>query len=71
LVEPIPLIAMAVSGLLALLLWPLAKASGKASGDRMRRLGEDLRQGRSRGFLVMAVVAALLIATFVERLFRQ
>lgn len=64
---PHPLIAMAVSGLILLLAWPLAKASGKASGDRLRNLGEDLRQGRLRGLLVLAAVAAILVATFVER----
>jgi hypothetical protein len=61
-----PLIAMAVSVLLMLLLWPLAKASGRASGDRLRSLKEDLRQGRTRGYLVLAMVAAILIASFLE-----
>jgi hypothetical protein len=64
-----PLIPLVVSGLLMLLLWPLAKASGRASGDRLRSLQEDLRQGRTRGYLVLAVVAAILIASFFERRF--
>lgn len=53
------------------LFWPLARASGRARAERLRDLGEDLRHGRIRGFLVLAFVAAVFLAAFLGRSLRQ
>lgn len=50
-----------VAVVLSLLLWPLARAAGKAQADRMRGLRDDLEQGHGRAFAVIGVVVVLVL----------
>ncbi|OZA94820.1 MAG: hypothetical protein B7X57_00150 [Erythrobacter sp. 34-65-8] len=46
---------------LMLLVWPLARSSGRAQADRMRQLMGDLRHGRVRGYAIIAAVVTMIV----------
>lgn len=60
-----PLLLLLVPVLLALVLWPLARASGKAEARRMSDLRMDLGQGKARGLAIVAFVVGMVVLTLV------
>lgn len=61
--------AIRVAGMIALmlLLIVLAIKGGKAKGDRMRGLSDDLMHGKLRGGAILAVVAAIVLMANLTR----
>lgn len=65
-----PLLPLLAIPLILLIVWPLARLSGRAQAQRMHRLGDDLRHGRRKGFYVIAAVVVMLIVTKIDYLLR-
>ena len=60
-----PLLPLLLLPLILLLVWPLARRSGKLKGDLTRQLVDDLGHGRPRGYAIVAIVLGIvLLATF-------
>lgn len=56
-----PVLLLALLPLILLLVWPIAKRSGKFEADLTHGLVDDLKQGRSRGYAILAVVVAIIV----------
>jgi hypothetical protein len=61
-----PLWQLVIPPAIALLIWPLARRSGRASADRIHELQDDLRHRRPRGYLVLALVALMVLAAWID-----
>ena len=61
-----PYLLLLAIPILLLLFWPMARSSGRLKGDLIRGLADDLAQGRSRGYLIIAIVLAIVVIATVS-----
>jgi len=61
---------LATYALVAILVLPLALVSGRAKAERLRELQDDLKNGRLRGYAVVAIVVGVVVVASLEHLLR-
>lgn len=60
-----PLLPLLLMPLILLLVWPLARRSGKLDADLARQLVDDLDRGRARGYAIVAIVLGIVLLSTV------